>query len=79
KDTGRRGDIVARYGCEEFVALLYGATRADAGAFGETARQAVESASFAGGARQPLGRVTVSAGVATFPWDAQSDEALLKA
>ncbi|HET6899585.1 MAG TPA: diguanylate cyclase, partial [Vicinamibacteria bacterium] len=31
------------------------------------------------GPRQPGGRVTVSAGVATFPWDAQSDEALIKA
>jgi len=79
KSTGRRGDIVARYGGEEFVALLYGATRTEAETFGETVRQAVESSSFAGGPRQPGGRLTVSAGVATFPWDAQSDEALIKA
>ena len=79
KGTGRRGDIVARYGGEEFVALLYGATRAEAETFGETVRQTVEGTSFAGGPKQPGGRVTVSAGVATFPWDAQSDEALIKA
>jgi diguanylate cyclase (GGDEF)-like protein len=79
RNTGRRGDIVARYGGEEFVALLYGATRAEAELFGEMVRQEVESTSFAGGPRQPGGRVTVSAGVATFPWDAQSDEALVKA
>ena len=79
RNTGRRGDIVARYGGEEFVALLYGATRAEAESFGEMVRQEVESTSFAGGPRQPGGRVTVSAGVATFPWDAQSDEALVKA
>jgi diguanylate cyclase (GGDEF)-like protein len=79
KATGRRGDIVARYGGEEFVALLYGATRAEAEAFGETVRQTVESTSFAGGPKQPLGRVTISAGVATFPWDAQTDEAVIKA
>ena len=78
KSTGRRGDIIARYGGEEFVALLYGATRQDAEAFGETARQTVEGTTFAGGSRQPGGRVTISAGVATFPWDAQSDEALIK-
>jgi diguanylate cyclase (GGDEF)-like protein len=77
--AGRRGDIVARYGGEEFVALLYGATRAEAEAFGETVRQAIERTSFAGGARQPGGRLTVSAGVGTFPWDASSDEALIKA
>src|SRR5262249_50699064 len=78
KSTGRRGDIVARYGGEEFVALLYGATRQEAEAFGETVRESVESASFAGGPQQPGGRVTVSAGVATFPWDAQSHEDLVK-
>jgi diguanylate cyclase (GGDEF)-like protein len=79
KSTGRRGDIVARYGGEEFVALLYGATRQEAEAFGESVRQTVEGTSFTGGPGQPEGRVTISAGVATFPWDAQSDEALIKA
>ena len=79
KSTGRRGDIVARYGGEEFVALLYGATRAEAEAFGETVRQTVEATSLPGGSRQPGGRLTISAGVATFPWDAQTDEALIKA
>jgi diguanylate cyclase (GGDEF)-like protein len=79
KATGRRGDIVARYGGEEFVALLYGATRGEAVGFGETVRQTVEGAFFAGGPKQPDGRLTISAGVATFPWDAPSDEALIKA
>ena len=79
KSTGRRGDIVARYGGEEFVALLYGANRQEAEAFAETVRQTVEGTTFAGGARQPGGRLTISAGVATFPWDAQSDEAVIKA
>lgn len=79
KSTGRRGDIVARYGGEEFVALLYGATRQEAEAFGEAVRQTVEGTNFRGGPNQPGGRLTISAGVATFPWDAQSDEALVKA
>ena len=61
KSTGRRGDIVARYGGEEFVALLYGATRQEAEGFGETVRQTVEATSFAGGPKQPGGRVTISA------------------
>ena len=39
----------------------------------------MKGAEFPGGASQPAGRVTISAGVATFPWDAQSDEALIKA
>ena len=77
--TARRGDIMARYGGEEFVALLYGATRQEAEAFAQTVRQTVEGTEFPGGGKQPGGRVTVSAGVATFPWDAQSDETLVKA
>ena len=79
KAAGRRGDVVARYGGEEFVALLYGATRGEAEGFGETVRYTVEETSFAGGPKQPGGRLTISAGVATFPWDAESEEALLKA
>jgi diguanylate cyclase (GGDEF)-like protein len=79
RSTGRRGDIVARYGGEEFVALLYGATRDEAQAFGESVRETVWNSEFAGGPKQPLGRVTISAGVGTFPWDAQNDEALIKA
>ena len=77
KSTGRRGDIIARYGGEEFVALLYGATRQEAEAFGETVRATVEATSFAGGPRQPGGRVTISAGVATFPWDAGNMDELI--
>ena len=79
KGTGRRGDIMGRYGGEEFVALLYGATRQEAEALAETVRGTIEGTDFEGGPKQPSGRVTISAGVATFPWDAQSDEALIKA
>jgi diguanylate cyclase (GGDEF)-like protein len=79
RDTGRRGDIVARYGGEEFVALLYGAGRDEARRFAEAARQGIESHSFPGGETQPLGRVTISGGVAAFPSDAAGDEALLRA
>ncbi len=76
--TGRRGDVLARYGGEEFVALLYGASATDARRFAESFRQAVESQGFAGESSQPLGRMTVSSGVAIFPLDAQDDLALMK-
>jgi diguanylate cyclase (GGDEF)-like protein len=77
--AGRRGEIVARYGGEEFVTLLYGATREEAARFADTVRQKVQAYEFAGGNGQPGGRVTMSAGVATFPWDAQTHETLIKA
>ena len=78
RGTGRRGDIVARYGGEEFVALLYGASRADAVRFAQAVREAVAAHIFPGGAAQPEGRLTLSAGVATFPVDAGSPRALIQ-
>jgi diguanylate cyclase (GGDEF)-like protein len=78
KKTGRRGDVAARYGGEEFVALLYGATASDAWRFAEAYRTAVSAQGFPGEGSQPLGRLTVSGGVATFPIDAHDDLALIK-
>ncbi|HET8644576.1 MAG TPA: diguanylate cyclase [Vicinamibacteria bacterium] len=78
KDTGRRGDVMARYGGEEFVALLYGATNDEAARFAETVREAIEAEPFPGGEKQPQGRVTISAGVATYPGDAADAPALLE-
>ena len=79
RQTGRRGDVLARYGGEEFVALLYGATASDGWRFAEAFRSAVAAQGFPGESTQPLGRITVSGGVATFPLDAQDDIALIKA
>jgi diguanylate cyclase (GGDEF)-like protein len=76
--TARRGDIVARFGGEEFVMLLYGASRREAHQVAEAARARVEATPFAGGERQPLGRVTISGGVACFPSDARGPTDLLK-
>jgi diguanylate cyclase (GGDEF)-like protein len=79
KKTGRRGDVLARYGGEEFVALLYGATAGDGWRFAEAYRAAVQVEDFPGASSQPLGRITLSGGVAVFPQDAHDDLALLKA
>jgi diguanylate cyclase (GGDEF)-like protein len=78
RDTGRRGDVLARYGGEEFVALLYGASASDAWRFADAFRHGVATHGFAGEADQPLGRISVSSGVATFPLDAQDDIGLVK-
>jgi diguanylate cyclase (GGDEF)-like protein len=79
KSTGRRGDVPARYGGEEFVTLLYGASREEAAGFADVVRRELCGRTFVGGVTQPLGRVTLSAGVATFPHDAGDDAALLRA
>ncbi len=75
----REDDAVARYGGEEFVVLYPAATKAQALKLAESLRKAVESAEFAQGAKQPLGRVTISGGVATFPEDSRSSVDLIRA
>ncbi len=79
RKTGRRGDVMARYGGEEFVALLYGASASDAWRFAEAFRGAVATTDIRGDSVPARERVTVSAGVATFPADAQDDAGLVKA
>lgn len=72
-------DVVVRYGGEEFVILFPGATKAVASRQAESIRRAVETHPFTHAARQPLGAVTISGGVASFPEDARNSVALLRA
>lgn len=59
-----RGEFVARYGGEEFVVLLPGTGIQDGERYAEMARNAIASEVFPFGEFQPLGKVTVSVGVA---------------
>ena len=60
----RAGDLAARYGGEEFTLILPGVDRGAAPRLAETLRSSVESLGIAH-AETALGKVTVSAGVAT--------------
>jgi two-component system, cell cycle response regulator len=77
----RQLDVVARYGGEEFALLLEGVSKVAATELAEKIRQRIAKASpgIPGAERQPLGRLTVSIGVAVCPEDASSAEALLEA
>ena len=75
----REDDVVARYGGEEFVILYPGASKALAYRLAQGLRRAVESHPFTGGERQPLGAVTISGGVASYPQDAPSEVELIRA
>jgi diguanylate cyclase (GGDEF)-like protein len=74
----RRTDLAARYGGEEFTLVLHG-SRDAALSTAERVRKIIESASFPNGKSQPLGFVSISMGVAMFPDDADTVEALFKA
>jgi diguanylate cyclase (GGDEF)-like protein len=65
--TARETDLVARYGGEEFTVLLPNTTAAQGQRLAERVRKATEGFSFDVANGNGPARVTVSAGVATFP------------
>lgn len=69
----RPGDALARWGGEEFVALLPGAPLPAALNAAERLRSAVETSTRVGGVEPPVMSVTVSVGVATADSDAAND------
>lgn len=73
----RKVDAVARYGGEEFVVILPRATREEAMEVAQKLRRSIEQADFIRGYMQPLGRVTISCGLATAPDDATQIDALI--
>ncbi|UCF32108.1 MAG: diguanylate cyclase [bacterium] len=72
-------DRSARYGGEEFLVLLPETTREKGTTVAEDLRVQIEDYPFMGRESQPMGKVTVSLGVAAFPADGTDVETLIKA
>lgn len=79
KDHTRDTDVVARYGGEEFVVLLPETDIEAAAAVAEKLRAAIAALPVPHAEKQPLGALTVSAGVAACPRHAPTAEALVSA
>lgn len=77
KGCVRKSDVVARYGGEEFVAILPETTREGAVAFAEGLRKRIADYSFPHREAQPLGSLTVSLGVSTYPANGVDGPALI--
>ncbi len=76
----REPDLPVRYGGEEFALLLPHTVKAGALALAERIREAAEAAaSPAPAPGEPVSGYTLSLGVATFPVDAETAEALIVA
>lgn len=77
EEATRTGDVLARYGGEEFAIILPETNKEKAL---QTARRiclAVGEEKIYGEEKQPLKKLTISVGVATFPEDAKLDGALM--
>jgi len=70
-------DILARYGGEEFGIVLPESGKDEAMRCAERIRCAIEKEPFFGETQQPLGKVTASFGVASFPSDGEREHNLM--
>jgi diguanylate cyclase (GGDEF)-like protein len=78
KTAAREVDIVVRYGGEEMVIILPETSRKRATELANRIRMKISETRFEHMESQPLGKITISAGVATFPVDAANEEGLIK-
>ncbi|MDD5292116.1 MAG: sensor domain-containing diguanylate cyclase [Candidatus Omnitrophica bacterium] len=79
KEASRKLDCVCRYGGEEFAIVLPKTNIKDALVIAERIRSAIDKYDFDVGMGQPLRKITVSIGVATFPNHADNKSELIKA
>lgn len=75
----RADDIAARYGGEEFLIVLAGSDKPGGLRAADKIRRAIEEHNYQEGQHQPLGKVTISGGVACFPEDERTAEDLIAA
>jgi diguanylate cyclase (GGDEF)-like protein len=78
RTTVREADLPARYGGEEFVVILPETELEAAMSVGERIRQGVAALGGEEGRSQPLGHLSVSIGVASFPCPCPTPEELVK-
>lgn len=77
--TSRKNDIVCRIGGEEFVIILPHTDANGAAIKAEKLRRIIEATKFPFGEKQPMGKISMSMGVAEYPAHSHDSETLVKA
>jgi diguanylate cyclase (GGDEF)-like protein len=77
REQARRDDVCCRYGGDEFVVVMPGTIKSEAAVVAGRVRRAVEDMAFTFG--KVAVAATVSIGVASYPQDVTSKQALMKA
>jgi diguanylate cyclase (GGDEF)-like protein len=77
RENTREDDIIARYGGEEFIVVFTNTPKDGAFKAAEKIRLAIENFPYPNGKTQPMGRVTVSGGVSTYPMDGRTSTELI--
>ncbi len=78
RENVRDDDLPARYGGEEFIVLLPGTDKDGAAVAAEKVRRVVEQFEYPHQKSQPGGRLTISGGVACYPYDAGDSAGLIR-
>jgi diguanylate cyclase (GGDEF)-like protein len=76
-ENTRSTNIAARYGGEEFIVLLQNTQSQAAMKCADNIRRLIEAHAFSFLEKQPLGCVSISGGVATFPFDGNTVEEII--
>lgn len=77
KNKFRTSDLLAKYGGDEFVIILPQTDKVGAYLAAERLRESVEKQVFHGAETQPLKKLTISIGLASYPEHGLSDEEIL--
>jgi len=73
----RASDVLAKYGGDEFVVILPGSDKVGAFLAADRLREVVEEEPFEGREKQPLGKITLSLGISSYPEHGSTREELL--
>lgn len=77
-EVTRKDSVIARFGGEEFIVMLPGISKEDAFAYAQRLREKISSHPFPNREKQPLGCLSISGGIATFPFDEGSMKKVIK-